>query len=163
MDQGSSSPPSRPLTGTLARTLSRGFFACNNRSTGSGNSHEPRTTAHELRQSFRPNGSQTRHPEVRALRCTCAAGRASKGERPGYRHGQSPFETAALRPPQGDGLKANSWDLGVAPGQTEPGFDLGDLGAADGHAVRRRAVEFDDSAVALLPDEGDMRDRDDVA
>src|SRR5258708_16435736 len=29
--------------------------------------------------------SQIRHPEVRALRCTCTAGRASKDERPGRR------------------------------------------------------------------------------
>src|ERR1700683_1848135 len=28
-----------------------------------------------------------RHPEVRALRCTCTAGRASKDERPGCRPG----------------------------------------------------------------------------
>src|SRR3954469_202209 len=30
----------------------------------------------------------------------------------------------------------------VAPCETKPGFDFGDLGAAHGYPVRRRAVEF---------------------
>src|SRR6266446_4322102 len=47
--------------------------------------------------------------------------------------------------------------------QPEPGPDFGDLGAADGNAMRRRSVELDDRAVALLADEGHMRDRHDVA
>src|SRR6266705_876893 len=53
--------------------------------------------------------------------------------------------------------------LGVPARQSEPGLDLGDLGTADGNAMRRRAVEFDDRAVALLADEGHVRDRHDVA
>ena len=51
----------------------------------------------------------------------------------------------------------------VATCETKPGFNLGDLGAAHRHPVRRRAVEFHDSTVAFLADEGDMRHRHDVA
>src|SRR3982750_1055331 len=53
--------------------------------------------------------------------------------------------------------------LGVASCETKPGFDLGDLGAAYGHPVRRRAVEFHDRAVAFLADKRDVRHRHDVA
>src|ERR1700694_2832088 len=52
---------------------------------------------------------------------------------------------------------------GVALGEPEPCLDLGDLGAAHGNAMRRRAVELDHGAVAFLANEGDMRDRHDVA
>src|SRR5580700_3307739 len=37
----------------------------------------------------RVGGYVIRHPEVRALRCTCTAGRASKDERPGCGPGPS--------------------------------------------------------------------------
>src|SRR5689334_16286798 len=51
---------------------------------------------------------------------------------------------------------------GVAAGEAEAGFHLGDLGAANRHAVRRRSIQLDHGAIALLADEGDMRDRDDM-
>src|SRR3954451_25416470 len=51
----------------------------------------------------------------------------------------------------------------VAPCETKPDFDLGDLGPANGYPVRRRAVEFHDRAVAFLADERDVRHRHDVA
>src|SRR3954463_10097505 len=51
----------------------------------------------------------------------------------------------------------------VAPRETKPCLDLGDLGAAHGYPVRRRAVEFHDRAVAFLADERDVRHRHDVA
>src|SRR6266550_852001 len=51
----------------------------------------------------------------------------------------------------------------IAPGETKPRLDLGDLGAAHWHAMRRWAIEFDHGAVTLLANEGDMRDRDDMA
>src|SRR5450432_1281509 len=53
--------------------------------------------------------------------------------------------------------------LRVASGETKPGLDLGDLGAADGHAMRRWAIELDDRAVTLLADEADMGDRHNMA
>ena len=56
--------------------------------------------------------------------------------------------------------KGNS---GVAARETQAGLHFGNLGAADRHAVRRRAVELDHGAIALLADEGDVWDRDDVA
>src|SRR3984893_18728653 len=52
---------------------------------------------------------------------------------------------------------------GVAPREPQPGLHFGDLGAADGNAMRRRAVELDHGAIALLADEGDVRPRPDVA
>ena len=45
----------------------------------------------------------------------------------------------------------------------KPRLDLGDLGAAHGNAMRRRAVEFDHRAVPLLAHESDVRDRHDMA
>src|SRR5437899_12347469 len=51
----------------------------------------------------------------------------------------------------------------IAPGETKPRLDLGDLGAAHWHAMRRWAIEFDHGAVTLLANEGDMRDRHDMA
>src|ERR1700722_12314659 len=51
----------------------------------------------------------------------------------------------------------------IAPVEPEPRLDLGDLGTADGHPVRRGAVEFDHGAVAFLAHESDMRHRHDVA
>src|SRR5258707_14988405 len=89
--------PWMPLRGawTLERRLSPGVLACKPRGTNSGNSHEMRSFAHELRQRERPNA------------------------------------------------------LSVPPGHSEPRLDLGDLGAADRHLVRRRAVEFHDRAVAF--------------
>src|SRR5436190_9669703 len=51
----------------------------------------------------------------------------------------------------------------IAPGETKPRLDLGDLGAAHGHAMRRRAIELDHRAVTFLANEGDMRDRHDMA
>src|ERR1700756_205335 len=51
----------------------------------------------------------------------------------------------------------------VTFGEPEAGFHFGDLGAAHGHAVRRRPVEFDHSAVSLPADKGDVRNRDNVA
>src|SRR5260370_35395806 len=53
--------------------------------------------------------------------------------------------------------------LPVAPVEPEPRLELGDLGAAHGHAMRRRPVELDHRAVTFLADEGDMGDRDDMA
>src|SRR6202521_3122214 len=53
--------------------------------------------------------------------------------------------------------------LRVASGQTKPRRDLGDLGAAQGHAMRRRAIELDDRAVTLLADEADMGNRHNMA
>jgi len=52
---------------------------------------------------------------------------------------------------------------GVAPREAKPGLDLGDFGTAHRHPMRRRTIELDDRAVALLANEGDMRDRHDVA
>src|SRR6267154_6620480 len=54
-------------------------------------------------------------------------------------------------------------DSGVAPGEAEPSLDLGDLGATHRHPMRRRTIELDDRAVAFLANQGDMRDRNDVA
>src|SRR5258708_16450291 len=51
----------------------------------------------------------------------------------------------------------------IAPGEPEARPDFGDLGAAHGHAMRRWAIEFDDGAVTFLANEGDMRDRHDMA
>src|ERR1700761_484039 len=51
----------------------------------------------------------------------------------------------------------------VPPGQAQPRLDLGDAGPTHGNPVRRRSVEFDHRAVALLAHEGDMRDRHDMA
>ena len=48
-------------------------------------------------------------------------------------------------------------------GETQPRLDLGDLGAADGHAMRRRTIKLDHRAVALLSNEGNMGDRHDMA
>src|SRR5258708_14898406 len=53
--------------------------------------------------------------------------------------------------------------LSVPPGKSQPRLDLGDLGAADGHAMRRRAVELDHRAVAFLADKRDMRHRHNMA
>src|SRR5712692_3557412 len=53
--------------------------------------------------------------------------------------------------------------LRMAPSKPEPRLHLGDLGAAYGHAVRRRAIELDDRAVALLAHEADMGDRHNMA
>src|ERR1700733_4921489 len=53
--------------------------------------------------------------------------------------------------------------LSVPLCEAESCFDLSDLGAAHRHAVRRRAVELDHGAIALLADEADMRDRHDMA
>src|SRR5258708_7879672 len=53
--------------------------------------------------------------------------------------------------------------LSVPPGKSQPRLDLGDLGAADGHAMRRWAVELDHRAVAFLAHEGDMRHGHDMA
>src|SRR5260221_4123079 len=39
---------------------------------------------------------------------------------------------------------------GVTPREAKPGLDLGDLGAAHRHPMRRRTVEFHDRAVAFL-------------
>src|SRR5260221_6247667 len=50
-----------------------------------------------------------------------------------------------------------------ASGKTKPGLDLGDLGAAHRHTVRRWAIELDDRAVTLLADEADMGDRHNMA
>ena len=46
--------------------------------------------------------------------------------------------------------------------QTEPGLDLGDLGAAHRHTMRSGAVELDHRAIPLLAHQADMRDRHDV-
>src|SRR6516164_9923167 len=55
-------------------------------------------------------------------------------------------------------------ELGVTPGhEPEPGLDLGDLGAAYGDKVRRRAVELDDCTIPFLADAGHMGDPDDMA
>src|SRR5512143_2622304 len=51
----------------------------------------------------------------------------------------------------------------IAPDETEARFDLSDLGAAHGNAMRRWAVELDHRTVTLLADEADMRDRHDMA
>ena len=51
----------------------------------------------------------------------------------------------------------------MPPGEAKPGLDLGDLGAAHRHAMRRRAVEFDDRAIAFLANQGDVRHCHDVA
>src|SRR5258708_40109177 len=51
----------------------------------------------------------------------------------------------------------------IAPGEAEAGLDLGDLGAAHGHAMRRWAIELDHGAVTFLANEGDVRDRHDMA
>src|SRR5262249_29826325 len=53
--------------------------------------------------------------------------------------------------------------LRVPPDEPEPCLHLGDLGAADGNPVRGRSVELDDGAVALLADEADMGNGNDMA
>jgi hypothetical protein len=53
--------------------------------------------------------------------------------------------------------------LRMTPCETKPRLDLGDLGAAHGNAMRRRTIELDHRAVTFLANEGDMRDRDDMA
>src|ERR1051325_3697837 len=52
---------------------------------------------------------------------------------------------------------------GVPPDEAQPGFDLGNLGPAHRHAMRRRTVEFDDRAIAFLANQGDVRHCHDVA
>src|ERR1700680_1520135 len=54
-------------------------------------------------------------------------------------------------------------DVMIAPCETEPRLDLGDLGAAHGHAMGRWAIELDHRAVAFPAHQGDMRDRHDMA
>src|SRR5260221_8864086 len=103
----SSIRPLRPLRGTdVGGTLTLRVFRRKAVATRSGNSHEMRQVAQEMRQVWRPN-----------------------------------------RPTRS----------GVAPREAESGLDLGDLGAADRHPRRRRAIEFDDRAVAFLADESGMR------
>src|ERR1700738_147158 len=51
----------------------------------------------------------------------------------------------------------------MPPGEPQPRLDLGDLGAAHRHPVRRRTVEVDHGPIAFLADEGHMRNRHDVA
>src|SRR5450755_2513803 len=53
--------------------------------------------------------------------------------------------------------------LSVPPRQPQPRLDLGDLGAADGDAMRRGTIKFDHRAVAFLAHEADMGDRNDMA
>src|ERR1700712_1621477 len=107
-------------------TLSPGVFRRKATATRSGNSHEMRIVAHEMRQAWRLIGD-SRHPEARAER-------ASKDE-------SARMSTWARRPsrrrfaaPQGDGDR----ESGVAPSEAEPGLDLGDLGPTHGHQMRRR-------------------------
>src|SRR5882672_11960681 len=51
----------------------------------------------------------------------------------------------------------------MPPDEAEPSLDLGDLGPAHRHAMRRRTVEFDDRAIAFLANERDVRHCHDVA
>src|SRR6266487_1883031 len=51
----------------------------------------------------------------------------------------------------------------MPPDEAEPGFDLGNLGPAHRHAMRRRAVKLDDRAIAFLANQGDVRHRHDMA
>src|ERR1700681_376816 len=41
-------------------------------------------------------------------------------------------------------------DVMIAAGETQPGLDLGDLGAAHGNAMRRGAIELDHGADTFL-------------
>src|SRR5947209_4581635 len=52
---------------------------------------------------------------------------------------------------------------GMPPDEAQPGFDLGNLGPAHRHAMWRRAVEFDDRAIAFLANQGDVGHCHDVA
>src|SRR4030081_2693572 len=65
--------------------------------------------------------------------------------------------------PRKRGEESSRTDSSVAPCETEPGLDLGDLGAAHGNAMRRRAIEFDHGAVTFLANEGDMGNSHDMA
>src|SRR6201988_3820057 len=47
--------------------------------------------------------------------------------------------------------------------EPKAGLHLGNFGSADGYAMWFGPVELNDHALALLADEGHMRDRDDVA
>src|ERR1700722_353939 len=53
--------------------------------------------------------------------------------------------------------------LSVPPGEPKPGLELGDLGATHRDTMRRRAIELNDRAIALLTDEADMGNRHNMA
>src|SRR6266446_546637 len=74
-------------------------------------------------------------------------------------------ENFDLSPQAGRGEESSGTglDVVIAPCEPEARLDLGDLGAAHGHAMRRWAIEFDHGAVTFLANEGDMRDRHDMA
>src|SRR6266478_8315474 len=74
-------------------------------------------------------------------------------------------ENFDLSPQAGRGEESSrtGLDVMIALDEPEARLDLGDLGAAHGHAMGRWAIEFDHRAVSFLADEGDMRDRHDMA
>jgi len=51
----------------------------------------------------------------------------------------------------------------MPPDEAKPGFDLGNLGPAHRHTMRRRAVELDDRAITFLANQGDVRHCHDMA
>src|SRR5712671_6114190 len=123
-----------------------------------------RIAAHEIRQASRPKPASA-SPSPRSSR--------GEGWGEGPLSANSQDQVPAVSPPHPKFSRCENFDLSpqagrgeensctglcVAPGEPEARLDLGDLGAAHGNAMRRRAIELDHRAVTFLAHEGDMRD-----
>src|SRR5260370_14436536 len=130
-----------------------------------------RLAAHEMRQASRPKWGRL----ALLLPPACGEKVGMRGTLSRLRLADSPPHPDRKRDPTSprkrgevngvcDSTQSDpASDVMIAPCEPKARLDLGDLGAAHRHAMGRWAIEFDHGAVAFLANQGDMRDRHDMA